>query len=119
MTAAIANTASTVVTYASAIGCGVVGGPVGPEAATICGVVGYIGTSPLRLASNWLGTTATGTSIIADAKGGVTGTDTVRGSLYTAVGWLDPEPLSATLVDYDTVWSDWEALQDSLHRGKK
>jgi RHS repeat-associated protein len=114
--AAAANTVSAVVTYGAAAYAGAAGGPYAAETAVIGGAIGYVSTAPLRLAANAMGTVATGSSTIADAKGGVTGTDTVRSWLYTGIGWLDPEPLTGTIVDYDTVWSDWESLQDAEYR---
>jgi RHS repeat-associated protein len=114
--AMVANGASAVATYGAAVGCGVAGGPVALEAGVICGVVGYVGTTPLRVAANTVGTVASVSTTVADAKGGVTGTDTVRGWLYTGAGWLNPEPLSGTLVDADTVWSDLDSLQASYRR---
>jgi RHS repeat-associated protein len=117
--AATGNAISAILTYGAAGFAGAAGGPVAPEAAILGGLAGYLGTTPIRAAANYMGTAGTASSTVADAKGGVTGTDTVRGVLYTAAGWADPEPISGSLIDYDTVWSDWENLQDANYREGK
>jgi hypothetical protein len=86
------------------------------ESAVLCGVSGYVAIAPLRTAANVEGFFASTSSTIADARVASLEPTQLEAGSNTAVGIADGEPLSASLIDYDTVWADDQSLQDAQNR---
>ena len=79
----------------------------GPEA----GLVGVAVASDVEQIANVYGTGGSVATTVANAKDHSLGSGTAQSWLYTLFGWVDPDAISGSLVDLDTVISDCEAFQ--------
>ncbi|HCF99746.1 MAG TPA: hypothetical protein DEV93_04295 [Chloroflexi bacterium] len=78
----------------------------GPEG----GALGLSIANRIDVVANAYGTLGSVATTVADAKNHSLGSGTAQTWLYTLLGWVDPDAVTGSLVDADTVISDFEAF---------